>query len=416
MQRIDADLVRIARRLLRIDGALHRIARGLLRIDGALHRIAHGVLRIAHGLLRIAHGVLRIAAGSQTIPKRDAWPGPDIVAPSTSYFFSSASQPPSWKRLLDEGGEARGGEWVGAPGRVAGSAGPTCDLSARGAPELPSRGEVSMGSFEGKIAIVTGGASGIGRAVCEALGARGATVVVADIAADAAAEVARGITGRGGRAEGKPLDVRDADAVAKLVGDTAAAHGRLDYLFNNAGIAIMGEERDVSLDDWRRVLDIDLNGVVYGVRAAYPIMLKQGHGHIVNTASLAGLVPAPGEISYVAAKFGVVGLSYSLRAEGARFGVKVSVVCPGFIDTPILHTSPIRFAADRARLLKMVPKPMPPEEAARVILRGVEKNRATIVVTGHAKLLWALHRLSPSITLRIGEWAIDRLRSARESP
>ncbi len=271
-----------------------------------------------------------------------------------------------------------------------------------------------MGSFEGKIAIVTGGASGIGRAVCEALGARGALVVVADIAAEAAAEVARGIVAQGGRAEGKALDVRDAEAVQKVVGDTAAAHGRLDYLFNNAGIAIMGEERDVSLDDWRRVLDVDLHGVVHGVRAAYPIMVRQGSGHIVNTASAAGLLPAPGEVSYAAAKFGVVGLSYSMRAEGARLGVKVSAVCPGFIDTPILQVSPIRFAADRARLLALTPRPMPPAECARAILRGVEKNHATIVVTAPAKLLWALQRLSPDLTLWVAQKVMDRIRALRD--
>jgi NAD(P)-dependent dehydrogenase (short-subunit alcohol dehydrogenase family) len=273
-----------------------------------------------------------------------------------------------------------------------------------------------MSSFEGKIAIVTGGASGIGRAVCEALGERGAVVVVADLAAEGAAEVARGIVARGGRAEGKALDVRDAEAVQKVVDDSAAAHGRLDYLFNNAGIAIMGEERDVSLDDWRRVVDIDLYGVIYGVRAAYPIMVRQGSGHIVNTASLAGLAPAPGEASYAAAKFGVVGLSYALRAEGARLGVKISVVCPGFIDTPILQVSPIRMAVDRAKLLAMTPRPMAPEACAREILRGVEKNRATIVPTGHAKVLWALQRLSPNLTLWMAERIVERVRALRDGP
>lgn len=270
-----------------------------------------------------------------------------------------------------------------------------------------------MSAFGGKIAIVTGGASGIGRAVCEALGARGAVVVVANLAAEGAAAVARGIVERGGRAEAKALDVRDAEAVKKLVNDTAAAHGRLDYLFNNAGIAILGEERDVSLDDWRRVLDVNLYGVVHGVRAAYPIMVKQGAGHIVNTASLAGLVPAPGEASYAAAKFGVVGLSYTLRVEGAALGVKVSVVCPGFIDTPILTVSPIRYATDRARMMALAPTPMAPEECAETILRGVEKNRATIIVTGHAKVLAWLQRMSPGLVLWIGRRVIGRMRALR---
>src|SRR4051812_25696843 len=133
-----------------------------------------------------------------------------------------------------------------------------------------------MKAFNDKVAVVTGGASGIGRAVCQALAKHGAQVIVADLDGAAAEEVARNIRTRGGRADAKPLDVRDADAVQKLADGAVAAHGRIDYFFNNAGIAIGGEERDVTLDDWRKVIDVDLMGVVYGVRAAYAIMVKQG--------------------------------------------------------------------------------------------------------------------------------------------
>ena len=139
-----------------------------------------------------------------------------------------------------------------------------------------------------------------------------------------------------GAATAAVVDVRDASGFQKLVDDTAAEHGRLDYLFNNAGIGIAGEERDVSLEDWNTVLDVDLHGVVHGVRAAYALMVKQGHGHIVNTASLAGLLPSPGLVPYAMTKHGVVGLSLSLRAEAAEHGVRVTAVCPGVVDTPIL--------------------------------------------------------------------------------
>jgi NAD(P)-dependent dehydrogenase (short-subunit alcohol dehydrogenase family) len=267
-----------------------------------------------------------------------------------------------------------------------------------------------MSKLSGKAAIVTGGASGIGRAVSEALGARGAVVTVADLDGPGAEAVAHGIRTRGGQAQARQLDVCDAAAVQKLVDDTAAGHGRLDYMFNNAGIAIGGEERDVSLDDWNRVLDVDLHGVVHGVRAAYALMVRQGSGHIVNTASVAGLVPCPGEISYCAAKYGVVGLSHALRAEGARLGVRVSVVCPGFIDTPILTKAPIRSTIPRAKLMAMIPKPMPPERCARIILDGVEKNRSTILVTGHAKALWYLERVSPDAAIWLGTQIVERMR------
>lgn len=273
-----------------------------------------------------------------------------------------------------------------------------------------------MSELQGKTAIVTGGASGIGRAVAEALAARGALVVVADLDGARAEEVARGIATRGGRAEARALDVRDAPAVQAIVDGVVSAHGRLDYLFNNAGIAIMGEELEVSLDDWNRVLDVDLRGVVHGVRAAYPLMVRQGFGHIVNTASLAGLVPAALEISYTAAKYGVVGLSHALRAEGAALGVKVSVVCPGFIDTPILQVSPIRSGHARAELLAMTPKPMPPDRCARIILDGVAKNRSTIVVTAHAKALWWLARASPDLVIWISGKVAQRVRAMARKP
>jgi NAD(P)-dependent dehydrogenase (short-subunit alcohol dehydrogenase family) len=199
-----------------------------------------------------------------------------------------------------------------------------------------------MTRFSGATAIVTGGASGIGRALSEALARRGAPVVVADRNADGAAEVARAIVAAGGSARSEALDVTDAAAVERLVDETAREHGRVDLMFNNAGIAIIGEETDVSLDDWRKVVDVNLWGVVHGIRAAYPRMVRQGSGHIVNTASLAGLSPAPFEISYTATKYAVVGLSRALRAEAAAHGVKVSVVCPGFIqncaDPLIVHS------------------------------------------------------------------------------
>ena len=140
------------------------------------------------------------------------------------------------------------------------------------------------------VAIVTGAASGIGRALAAALADRGTVVVLADLDGAGAARAAGTI---GGRTTAAGLDVTDADAVRRLVEGTAADHGRLDLLFNNAGIGAGGPVQDLDLAAWRQVIDVDLNGVVHGVVAAYPLMVRQGFGHIVNTASLAGLMPAP---------------------------------------------------------------------------------------------------------------------------
>ena len=124
-----------------------------------------------------------------------------------------------------------------------------------------------------------------------------------------------------------------------MVEETAAAHGRLDYLFNNAGMAIGGDARDLTLDHWRRVLDVDLYGVLHGTLAAYPIMASQGFGHIVNTSSAAAFFPDPGSAPYCTAKHAIVGLSLSLRLEGADLGVKVSCVCPGFVRTNVYQNA-----------------------------------------------------------------------------
>jgi NAD(P)-dependent dehydrogenase (short-subunit alcohol dehydrogenase family) len=271
-----------------------------------------------------------------------------------------------------------------------------------------------MDGFRDKIAVVTGGASGIGRALCVELARRGAQVVVADLNATGASGVAEGIVGSGGRAEVQPVDVTSADAVEALVAGVVAAHGRIDYLFNNAGIAVGGEERDVTLIDWQRVFAVNLWGVVHGVRAAYPRMVQRGVGHIVNTASVAGLTPAPLQTSYVASKHAVVGLSCALRIEAAALGVRVSVVCPGLIDTPILRTTEVR-GMDREDLLRLVAavKAMTPAACAHVILRGVEKNKPIIVVTWLGYVIWWLTRLSPRAAMWFWRTAfLARMRRA----
>lgn len=273
-----------------------------------------------------------------------------------------------------------------------------------------------MDTFRDKVAIVTGGASGIGRALCGELARRGARVVVADLNAAGAAEVAAESTRTGGTATAQPVDVTRGEAVEALLADVSAAHGRVDYLFNNAGIAVLGEERDVTLGDWERVLAVNLWGVIHGVRAAYPRMLRQGFGHIVNTASLAGLTPAPMEISYVASKYAVVGLSCALRVEAADLGVRVSVVCPGMIDTPIAQISVLRGGVDRQAVLDLAAatRPLSPDKCAKVILRGVEKNKAIIIVTPLAYVLSLLTRISP--TAAMWWWRrvfLSRVRSLR---
>lgn len=268
-----------------------------------------------------------------------------------------------------------------------------------------------MIDLSGKVVIVTGGGSGIGAALVRAMAARGATIVIADVDEAAAKSVAADLTG----VTTVTLDVRDADAVAGMVSQVAAEHGHLDYMFNNAGIAVGGLVEEFTLDHWNRVIDVNLRGVINGVHAAYPIMLRQGNGHIVNTASLAGLVPGPGLAPYDAVKHAVVGLTLSLRAEAAGRGVRVSAICPGFVDTPLLgrvnaDLPETGAGMDAEAIAKRIGKLYQADPLAQDVLRGIERNRALIVAPRSARVLWRLSRYAPALTMRTIIKGVERGR------
>lgn len=254
-----------------------------------------------------------------------------------------------------------------------------------------------------RIAIVTGGGSGIGAALSRALVRRGDAVVVADIDGAAAERVAKQLTEQGpGTASPATVDVREADAVDRLVRETHELNGRLDLMVNNAGIGVGGDMDELTIAHWDRVIDVNLRGVVHGVHAAYPLMVQQGHGHIVNTASLAGLIPAPYLTPYAATKHAVVGLSLSLRAQAAGTGVKVMAVCPSFTDTPILDKGgpddlPKPRLAGRGREMaqQVQRKLYDPDLLARDILRGIDRNAALVVAPRVARVTWLMHRIAP---------------------
>jgi NAD(P)-dependent dehydrogenase (short-subunit alcohol dehydrogenase family) len=270
-----------------------------------------------------------------------------------------------------------------------------------------------MNNFKDKVAIVTGGASGIGRALCESLADHGAIVVVADICASGANQVAAGINAKGGKATAAHLDVTRAADVQQLVGATVTAHKRLDFMFNNAGISVVGEVRDLTIEDWQRVVQVNVLGVIYGTHAAYQIMVRQSFGHIVNTASLAGLAGYPTMTPYSTSKHAVVGLSKSLRAEGETLGVKVTAICPGFIQTAIFDSSPMR-KADRETVLSKLPfKPIDVSVAAQRILAGVAKNKALIVFPFYGRLLWWLMRIHPGFASFFDKQTLKDFRAAR---
>jgi NAD(P)-dependent dehydrogenase (short-subunit alcohol dehydrogenase family) len=187
-----------------------------------------------------------------------------------------------------------------------------------------------------EVAIVTGGASGIGAAIAAELAGRGARVVIADVQRPLAEALAGRLAAAGGKVEVVDLDVRDASAIAALFEDVAARHGRLDWVFNNAGVAIYGPARLHEPGDVERILRINVDAVIHGSIAAARIMVRAGRGRIVNTASAAGLVSVPTIAVYSATKHAVVGFGRAFHAEMAPLGVSVTTVCPAGVRTPIL--------------------------------------------------------------------------------
>lgn len=255
---------------------------------------------------------------------------------------------------------------------------------------------MSRDSYAGKIAIVTGGGSGIGAALGTALATAGATVVLADVDLAAAEKVAAEL----GSASAVELDVTDATAVQSVVDAVVAEHGRLDLMFNNAGISLLGETQDLPLDQWNLIIDINIRGVVHGVAAAYPQMIKQGGGHIVNTASMGGLMAAGLLTSYVMTKHAVVGLSLALRSEAAAYGVGVTAICPAAVNTPILDKGQFGVVRGRDYFLKGqgIRKPVDPDDLAKQVLKAISKNDAIVIAPVQARIAHRLQRLAPKFT------------------
>jgi NAD(P)-dependent dehydrogenase (short-subunit alcohol dehydrogenase family) len=263
--------------------------------------------------------------------------------------------------------------------------------------------------FAGATAIVTGGASGIGRALAEELAKRGCEVVLVDLQIDQAEEAVALIKAAGGKAIAAKIDVRDFPAMEQVVRDTFKRCGRMDYIFNNAGIGIGGGVSQYSIEDWNYIVDVNLRGVINGVQAAYPLMIRQGFGHIINTASMAGLIPSPGNVAYATTKHAIVGLSNSLRAEAALLRVRVSVLCPGIISTPIWEgggkygKTYLIIPPELVKQMLEKARPMSPDIFAKKALHLVAKNKAIIIVPSWWKWYWWSNRLSPSVGIFLAQ-------------
>jgi NAD(P)-dependent dehydrogenase (short-subunit alcohol dehydrogenase family) len=260
-------------------------------------------------------------------------------------------------------------------------------------------GKGGLRTFRDAVVIITGGASGIGRALGEELAGRGADVILADLQIELADEVAASIKAKGGKAESVLLDVTDHAAVKNLADEVYSKRGRIDYIFNNAGIGIFGEAIQYSHEDWQNVLNVNLHGVVHGIEAVYPVMVEQGFGHIVNTASVAGFMIVPYLLSYVATKYAVLGLSKTLRVEARPYGIRVSAICPGVIRTPMMEGGKfgkvlIKLTEDVMAKAEKNFRPMDPNAFAKKVIDNVARNKAIIIVPSWWRIFWWIGRIS----------------------
>ncbi|MEI8333161.1 MAG: SDR family oxidoreductase [Chloroflexota bacterium] len=253
--------------------------------------------------------------------------------------------------------------------------------------------------FEGKSCVVTGGTSGIGFAVAEALLKRGALVSAVGFP-QASVDAAREKLAPYENARCALVDVTDWDAVQGMVDEAVAVCGRLDYLFNNAGMGGTIPFEQATIEGWRMIIGLNLWGVIHGVQAAFPVMLEQGSGHIVNTSSIAGLLPVPYQAAYCTTKYAIAGMTESLRYEHEYRGIAFSTVCPGNVATPIFgDTAP-------------PPDAITPEEAAEIILAGVERKEGLIIFPeSYRKLYLELTSDQEKMDAEMRKTAVERRKA-----
>lgn len=277
----------------------------------------------------------------------------------------------------------------------------------------PGAGRLSMRSFEGKVAVVTGAASGIGRALAIQLAERGAHLALVDVSETGLASVARATASGTRRVTTHVCDVADAECMTALAAAVEAQHGRVDLLINNAGVSVTAPLETHSLEDFRWIVGVNFWGVVHGCKLFLPLLQRaaaeSGEAHIVNLSSMFGLIGLPTQTSYCATKFAVRGFSEALWAELRDAQIGVTSVHPGGVRTNIVRESRTADPIAKQQLIERFDaSAIPPEEAARQILRGVERNRMRVVICREARVTDWAKRLAPAGVHRLVAWGYRR--------
>jgi NAD(P)-dependent dehydrogenase (short-subunit alcohol dehydrogenase family) len=256
-----------------------------------------------------------------------------------------------------------------------------------------------MTSIAGKVAVVTGAGSGIGRALAIELTGRGAHVALSDVNDAGLAETAALLAGSATTVTTHRVDVRDWDAMQRHAADVKASHGGADIIINNAGLSVRASVEEMPYEDFKLVIDVNLWGVVHGTKAFFPLFRERGAGHIVNISSINGMVPFHKNGPYNVSKYAVYGLNETLMQELAGDTIKVTSVHPGGIQTNIAHNAK-GVSADEAAFFNKLARTTA-QQAAVTILRAVEKDRQKVFVGADAKIMAAAKRLMPAWTVKL---------------
>ena len=271
-----------------------------------------------------------------------------------------------------------------------------------------------MEGFAGKVAVVTGAGSGIGQALAIELARSGARVAISDVNTESLAATEERLKSIGAQVKADRLDVTEREAF-ELYADAVKEHfGKVNQIYNNAGIAFAGDIEVSPFKDIEKVMDVDFWGVVNGTKVFLPHLVESGDGHVINISSVFGLFSVPGQAAYNAAKFAVRGFTEALRQEMMAAGhpVKVTTVHPGGIKTNIARNMTTVEAVNKHELAKTFDNKLAstsPEKAARVILDGVRKNRARVLVGPDAKALDLIVRITGSGYQRLFSTVMSRI-------
>lgn len=270
-----------------------------------------------------------------------------------------------------------------------------------------------MQNWQGKGALVTGAATGIGRALSLELANRGATVYVSALSLEEAQAVVDEITARGLNARAIELDVTDNNAYRDAIDHVVNDHGQIDLLINNAGVIYVGEFHDMDEAFLKTLIDVNFTAVAMGTLFGYQAMKAQGHGMIVNIASQGGLMPVGTMAAYSGTKHGVAGLTASVAGEAEAFGVEFKTVCPGNIASEMLNKAQTR-GTNAQTVLSNLPKLMSAEDAARIIVDGLSKKPRKIILPFYSKILSWITRFWPEFGHKGVVHSITQFRDQRD--